>query len=155
MGTNTIIALAVDGKGNVGSDSLSIERVQVVTPDTTPPTVSNISVLVAGTALTSPYQTDAASVTITGKVSEAANVTVSGLTTATVRTDSNLNFSATVAIAEGPNTITIQAVDLAGNASSISSVNVTRTVTPWGTYAIVIIIIVLILAAIAIFRWKR
>jgi len=42
-----------------------------------------------------------------------------------------------------------------GMNSSYDSVTVTRTVTPWGTYAVVLVIIALILAAIAILRVKK
>ncbi|MEM2205326.1 MAG: hypothetical protein QW603_03645 [Candidatus Hadarchaeales archaeon] len=63
-------------------------------------------------------------------------------------------FSHSVILSEGTNTILVTAIDAAGNVDSVS-VTVTRTVTPWGTYAVVLVIIALILAAIAILRVKK
>jgi len=60
-------------------------------------------------------------------------------------------FTASIPLAEGKNQITITATDLVGNSGSDAAI-ITKTVTPWATYAIVIVIIALILAAIAIFR---
>ena len=57
-----------------------------------------------------------------------------------------------VELVEGTNTISVSAQDVAGNWSTVKTVTVTRTVTPWATYAIIIVIVALILAAIAIFR---
>jgi subtilase family serine protease len=61
------------------------------------------------------------------------------------------SFAVNVPLAEGANTIIVSAEDAAGNRDS-ASVTVERTVTPWGTYAIVLVVIALVLAAIAIFR---
>jgi len=60
-------------------------------------------------------------------------------------------FTASVPLAEGKNQITITATDLVGNSGSDAAI-ITKTVTPWATYAVIIVIIALILAAIAIFR---
>ena len=57
-----------------------------------------------------------------------------------------------VELVEGTNTISVSAQDVAGNWSTVITVTVTRTVTPWATYAIIVVIVALILAAIAIFR---
>ncbi|GAI40625.1 unnamed protein product, partial [marine sediment metagenome] len=69
------------------------------------------------------------------------------------------SYSYSLALSEGPNTIVVQAIDGIGNASTVASETVERTVTPWSIYAIVLVIVALILAAIAIFAgpkiWKR
>ncbi|MFN4132780.1 MAG: hypothetical protein ACK4GQ_00180, partial [Candidatus Hadarchaeales archaeon] len=64
------------------------------------------------------------------------------------------SFSYYVSLAEGGNTIIATARDAQGNVSTPASVQVTRRVTPWMTYAIILVIVALILAAIAIFRKK-
>jgi hypothetical protein len=60
-------------------------------------------------------------------------------------------FRATIPLQEGKNQIVVTATDIVGNLGSDSAM-ITKTVTPWAMYAIVIVIIALILAAIAIFR---
>ena len=60
-------------------------------------------------------------------------------------------FTATIPLQEGKNQIVVTATDIVGNSGSDSAM-ITKTVTPWAMYAIVIVIIALILAAIAIFR---
>jgi len=47
----------------------------------------------------------------------------------------------------------VEAVDLVGNRGSDTAV-VIRTVTPWATYATILVVIALVLAAVAIFRKK-
>ncbi|TDA31136.1 MAG: hypothetical protein DSO02_07060 [Hadesarchaea archaeon] len=68
-------------------------------------------------------------------------------------TGNTTTFTYSVALSEGTNTI--MAIVSDGLNSSSDSVTVTRTVTPWGTYAVVLVIIALILAAIAILRVKK
>ncbi|RLG57892.1 MAG: hypothetical protein DRN83_00615 [Hadesarchaea archaeon] len=111
--------------------------------------------------ITSPAEgltTDAASVTITGTVTKDDWESWNDLTmTVQVGTNSvtvplsGPTFSYSVALSEGVNTILVSVSD-GLNTSGTDSVNVTRTVTPWATYAIIIVIVALILAAIAIFR---
>jgi subtilase family serine protease len=60
-------------------------------------------------------------------------------------------FVYSVALSEGLNTIVARASD-GVNLGAPVTVTATRTVTPWATYAIIVVIIALILAAIAIFR---
>lgn len=57
-----------------------------------------------------------------------------------------------IGLVEGTNTITVSVQDTAGNWSTLDTVTVTRTVTPWATYAIIIVIVALVMSAIAIFR---
>ena len=141
---NTITVTAHDSAGN------TTVRTVTLLPDTTAPTVS------LGTL---PTATDAASVTVTGTVTKDtwetySNITVNvqGATSGTTNPDSSGNFSVTIGLGEGANTITVQAVDQSSNTSNTVTATITRTVTPWATYAIVIVIITLVLAAIAIFR---
>jgi hypothetical protein len=103
--------------------------------------------------------TDKATIAVSGKVTKDAwetydEIRVSaqvGLTSAPVPVASDGSFAVNVPLAEGANTIIVSAEDAAGNRDS-ASVTVERTVTPWGTYAIVLVVIALVLAAIAIFR---
>ena len=113
--------------------------------------------------ITSPVtdtSTDATSALVTGSVTKdtweeftdlTVAIQVGSATPGSVTLDANGNFSISASLTEGANTITITATDQAGNISS-ASVMVTRTVTPWATYAIIIVIVALVLAAIAIFR---
>jgi hypothetical protein len=71
-----------------------------------------------------------------------------------VTINSDGTFSISAALSEGSNTITIRAVDSAGNIGS-AIITVIRTVTPWATYAVILVIVALILAAIAILRAKK
>ncbi len=138
---------AVDSAGNESTATLF----GYVLTDSTSPTV----------AITSPatgITTDAASIAIQGTVTKDAWESWANLTltvqigTASVTVPiSNGSFSYSVALAEGTNTIMASVTD-GVNTAGTSSVNITRTVTPWATYAIIIVIVALILAAIAIFR---
>jgi len=89
----------------------------------------------------------------TGTKAVTATIQVGSATPGTLTINSDGTFSVSAALSEGTNTITIRVVDSAGNSSS-ATITVVRTVTPWATYAIIIVIIALILAAIAIFRKK-
>jgi len=62
-------------------------------------------------------------------------------------------FTVSAPVSEGTNLITVEAVDLVGNRGSDTAV-VIRTVTPWATYATILVVIALVLAAVAIFRKK-
>ncbi|MEM4201931.1 MAG: Ig-like domain-containing protein, partial [Candidatus Hadarchaeum sp.] len=103
--------------------------------------------------------TDQATVQITGRVTKDAwesyaNITLTlqvGVGSVEVPIGSDGNFVYSVALAEGLNTIVARATD-GVNVGTPVSITVTRTVTPWSTYAIIIVIVALILAAIAIFR---
>ncbi len=80
-----------------------------------------------------------------------ATVQVGSATPGVLTINSDGTFTVSAALSEGTNTITIRAVDSAGNSDS-KTITVIRTVTPWATYAIILVIVALILAAIAIFR---
>jgi len=80
-----------------------------------------------------------------------SSVQIGSAAAGSLTVDSAGNFEVSATLGEGTNTITISVTDAAGNIGS-SVVSVTRTVTPWATYAIIIVIVALILAAIAIFR---
>jgi len=148
-GQNTISVTAVDEAGNSGTKSVTVTRLM----DTTKPTVS-ITAPADGTS------TSDASVVVKGKVSddwtEAADLSVSvnapGLPSPlNVAPAADGSFSVTVPLVEGQNTISVTAVDEAGN-DFTATVTVKRTVTPWAMYAAIIAIIFVILAAIAILR---
>jgi hypothetical protein len=85
----------------------------------------------------------------------AVTVQVGAVAGGTVTPDSTGHFSISATLTEGTNTISVVAEDAIGNRGSagITSILVTRVVTPWATYAaIILVIIALALAAIAIFR---
>jgi hypothetical protein len=62
-------------------------------------------------------------------------------------------FTVSAPVTEGTNLITVEAVDPVGNVGSDTAI-ITRTVTPWATYATILVVIALVLAAVAIFRKK-
>ncbi|TKJ27227.1 MAG: hypothetical protein CEE41_00375 [Hadesarchaea archaeon B3_Hades] len=111
---------------DISTDATSIILEATVTKDTWE-TYAELTVRIDATSLTAPIT--------------ATNV---------LTTDGKLTRA--VELVEGSNTISVSAQDVAGNWSTVKTVTVTRTVTPWATYAIVIVIVALILAAIAIFR---
>jgi len=112
------------------------------------------------TLVTPPETTDKTSITISGTVSKDAwedwsDITLTvqvgtGRVVVPIGAGGSYNYS--LALSEGPNTIVVQASDSIGNASAAVSATVERTVTPWMTYAIVLVIIALLMAVIAIFR---
>lgn len=112
-GAHTISVTASDNDGNAASAKTSS-----FTVDTVPPTLSV-------TAPTDGLITNKSTVTVTGKTDDATSkpvtVTVNG-TAVTVRTDGA--FSKDVSLANGSNTITIIAKDMAGKTTTV-----TRTVT--------------------------
>ena len=111
-GENTITVIAVDKKGNEQTDS------RTITYDPTAP-VLTVSSPADNSSSTQSF------VTLTGSVSETATVKVTDNagSPVTASMDGN-NFTATVNLAQGVNTINISATDLAGN-----SVSEKRTVT--------------------------
>jgi hypothetical protein len=126
--------------------------------DSTAPSVTISSPTTAST-------TDQPTVTVTGTVTFDSWETASGITltlqtgmgSVSVPITSSATggtFSYSVALNEGANTIIARATDSLANIGNPSTIIVTRTVTSWATYAIVVVIIALILAAIAIFRKK-
>jgi hypothetical protein len=149
QGVNTRIRVsAVDRAGNESTTKTLYGYLMV---DGTAPTVS-ITSPATGT------KTDKASIEVRGTVTKDAwedwaDITLRvqvGLTSTTVPISAG-SFSVNVALAEGTNTIIASVTDVVGNTSS-ATITVERTVTPWGTYAIILVIVALILAAIAIFR---
>jgi len=111
------------------------------------------------TAPVSGTTTDQSSVEVTGSVTKDAwesytDIVLTlqvGTGSVTVPIASDGTFVYSVALSEGLNTVLVRASD-GVNAGAPVSVAVTRTVTPWATYAIIVVIVALILAAIAIFR---
>jgi predicted secreted protein len=143
---NKVEVTATDAAGNE-SDKLLLG---FATTDTTDPTVS-IDAL--------PATTDKASITVSGSASDditadedlVVEIDAPGLAAPKrVRVEAG-RWTTTVPLLEGANTITVTAVDEAGNSATVSA-SVERTVPAWGVYAIILVIIALILAAIAIFR---
>ena len=110
----------------ISTDATSIILEATVTTDTWE-TYAELTVRIDATSLTAPI--------------EATNV---------LSVDGKLTRA--VELVEGTNTISVSAQDVAGNWGTVKTVTVTRTVTPYATYAIIIVIVALILAAIAIFR---
>ncbi|MEM2878273.1 MAG: hypothetical protein QXG10_01805 [Candidatus Hadarchaeales archaeon] len=111
-------------------------------------TTSDVTVVVSGSITKDTWESYN-----TGTKAVTATVQVGSATPGVLTINSDGTFSVSAALSEGTNTITIRAVDSAGNGTS-GTITVVRTVTPWATYAIIIVIIALILAAIAIFRKK-
>ncbi|GAM10888.1 bacillopeptidase F precursor [Geobacter sp. OR-1] len=118
QGKNTIATVATDNAGLTTTDSRSI------TLDTTSPV----------TTITSPADNStlaAASVTITGTVDKSATVqaTVNSGSPQSAAMDGN-TFTIIVNLADGSNTITVSATDLAGNSASIKRTVVSDTTKP-------------------------
>jgi len=111
------------------------------------------------TAPISGTSTDQSSVEVAGTVSKDAwesyaDITLTlqvGTGSVVVPVSSDGTFVYSVALSEGLNTILVRASD-GVNVGAPASVAVTRTVTQWATYAIIVVIVALVLAAIAIFR---
>jgi len=156
-GTTTKIEVSLtDAAGNESARQLY----GYVLADGTAPSVSITAPVTTGQT----YSTDQASISISGAIgkdswesynsgtyavtatSQAGSATAGNLTI-----NSDGSFSISVTLSEGTNSVSIRATDSAGNVNS-SGITVTRTVTPWATYAIIVVIVALVLAAIAIFR---
>ena len=144
---------ATDAAGNESNRTLY----GYVIYDATAPTVSI-------TSPTTGTKTSKASIEVTGTVTKddweswsdislKIQVGTGSVTVPVMGTGNTATFSYSVALSEGTNTILAWVSD--GMNSSSASVTVTRTVTPWGTYAVVLVIIALIIAAIAILRVRK
>jgi hypothetical protein len=148
-----IAVTATDAAGNESDRTLygyliydaSAPTVSITSPKTGTKT-SKASIEVTGTVTKDPWE-DWSDITLRIQVGTGAvTVPVSGI-------GNTVTFSYSVALSEGTNTILVYVSD--GMNSSSASVTVTRTVTPWGTYAVVLVIIALIIAAIAILRVRK
>ena len=153
--TTKIEVSQVDVAGNESEKALY----GYVKVDATPPTISEVTI--DGKAVTS-LSTSKSSVIVSGKVtddvSEPTEIELRisyGDTSITVPLEADGSFSKSIRVFEGSNVITLIATDAAGNTSPAISLTVERTVTPTGTYAIILVIIALVLAAIAILRVKK
>ncbi len=103
-GLNTIKVEAIDSAGNIGEFTLNI------TLDTTPPYLS------LDPSITKWMEVFNENFEVKGKVEVGATLTINGMQ---VSYDSQGNFSYTVRLQEGNNSISIVAVDKAGNENSI------------------------------------
>ncbi|MEM1973655.1 MAG: stalk domain-containing protein, partial [Thermoplasmata archaeon] len=103
-GLNTIKVQAIDSAGNIGEVTLNI------TLDTTPPYLS------LDPSITKWMEVFTETFEVKGKVEVGATLTINGMQ---VTYDSQGNFSYTVILQEGNNSISIVAVDKAGNENSI------------------------------------
>jgi len=148
-----IAVSATDAAGNESDRSLYGYLIY----DASAPTVSI-------TSPTTGTKTSKASIEVTGTVTKDSwedwgdiilriQVGTGSVTVPVSGTGNTATFSYSVALSEGTNTILVWVSD--GLNSSSASVTVTRTVTPWGTYAVVLVIIALIIAAIAILRVRK
>jgi len=148
--TSKIEVTATDAAGNESAKLL----LGYAMADASAPTVT----------VTSPVDglsTSESSVEVSGSVTKDAWETYSGISVTlevagragavTVPLSATGTFSIAVSLSEGGNTIIVTARDAVGNSGSASR-TVTRTVTPWGTYAIILVIVALILSAVAIFK---
>ena len=117
-GTNTVTTIAMDNAGTTTTDS------RTITLDTTAPVITIITPADNSTLA-------ASSVTITGSVDKNATVqaTVNSGSPQSAAMD-GASFSVTVNLADGSNTITISATDLAGNSASVKRTIVSDTTKP-------------------------
>jgi Tol biopolymer transport system component len=115
-GANQVITgTATDAAGNSASASVTLSI------DKTPPNVS-IASPANGAALAS------SSVAVTGTVSDGLSGVATVVCDAAPGTVQNGTFSCSVTLTPGPNTITVQAIDVAGNfASAVASVTFAST----------------------------
>ncbi len=148
-GTNVIYFKEVDLAGNESDKELY--RTYIV--DKTPPVITVTTPVADET-------TDKAVITVSGTVIDSVAkydeliVTIDATGTYVAKRvylNPDGSFSTSVPLVEGSNVINVIAIDTA-DVQKIASVTVTRTVTPWATYAIIVVIVALLLAAIAIFR---
>jgi len=164
-GTTAIYFKEVDNAGNASSLILY----GTYTVDKTVPTIT----LTAPADLAS---IDAEQVTVSGTITDkmgtlagtaydqmTVTIDATGVSVAkTVYLNADGSFSTNVPLVVGTNVINVVARDSAGITAltgnqaveTISVVRPAEVVTPWATYAMVVVIIALILAAIAIFRKK-
>jgi len=137
----------VDAAGNVSSRSIyGYAMVDATAPSVTlaelSETTDKSSITISGTVSKDSWE-DLSDITLTVQVGTGRVVVPIG---------AGGSYSYSLALSEGPNTIVVQATDYVGNASTAVSATVERTVTPWMTYAIVLVIVALLMAVIAIFR---
>lgn len=146
------VKVEIEATDAAGNKSVSRSLYGYFLYDASPPTV----------AIDAQYKnitTDQTSIVISGKVTIDAwesyvdiSLAVSPTTASLVFNRATGEFSIGIPqLGEGQNLVSVAAYDKVGNSDSDSAV-ITRTVTPWATYAIIVVIIALILAAIAIFR---
>lgn len=135
VGVNTIILQAADPLGNLSEPkTLTVERVEPITTTTPPPPVDTSAPTV--TLDTLPVSTTEASIIITGTVAKDpeesySEITVyvqSLLTSRSIPAGAGGNFSVPVALVEGPNAITVYAVDASGNVSDTKTATVERVI---------------------------
>ena len=144
----------IDAAGNVSS-RVTYGYVMIdatapaVTLDELPEATDSTSIVLSGTVKKDSWE-DWSDITLTVQLGT-GQVTVP----ITEVSGNDGSYSYSLSLAEGSNTIVVQAIDEAGNPSDVAHATVERTVTPWGTYAIVLVIVALVMAAIAIFRKKR
>ena len=147
-GSNTKIEIsATDEAGNESSRTLygwilADDSVPSVTLDELPETTDKTSITISGTVGKDDWEVWS-DITLTVQV---------GTGQVTVPIGAGGSYSYSLELAEGQNTIVVQAIDAVGNLSDAASDVVERTITPWMTYAIVLVVIVLLLAVIAILR---
>jgi uncharacterized protein YfaP (DUF2135 family) len=117
-GENTVTVTATDEFGN------SAGQTATVLVDTSVPSLS----------LSAPSTSDSTTVTVTGSASDpngisAAELVVNG-NSQTLSLDSNGDFSVTVSLNEGDNTMVLQATDSLGNTASASTTTLVDTTAP-------------------------
>jgi hypothetical protein len=106
-GENSIVAIATDTSGNKSRPSKAV----IVRYDATPP---KLLIVEPGESVTT---STSASATISGKTDQSASVDVNGRQ-AIVQADGQ--FSISMPLSDGQNTITIKSTDAAGNARTIT-----------------------------------
>ncbi len=147
-GSNTKIEIsATDVAGNESSRTLygwmlADDRAPSVTLAEVPETTDKTSITISGTVSKDAWE-DWSDITLKVQVG-------TGIVTVPIGAGGSYDYS--LELAEGPNTIVVQATDDVGNASATAHAVVERTVTPWMTYAIILVIVALLMAVIAIFR---
>ncbi len=112
MGANTITISATDGVSHVSQSLVVTRQAAPTTPDTTPPSLTIVS------PSASTISTSAASIAFSGTATD--NVGVTGVTWTTNTGGSgtalgSANWSATIPLLTGSNSVTIRASDAAGN----------------------------------------
>ncbi len=146
----TITAKLIDTAGNESS----LETFGTVFVDASKPSVTITE------PTTKEVKTDKSTIVVKGTVAkddwetydEIVLTVQCGTFSTQVPINADGSFSVSVPLQPDVNVITLRATDKVGNQSDIETLTVTRTVTPWATYATILVIIALILAAVAIFR---
>jgi hypothetical protein len=153
------IGLAVSATDSAGNESTKTLYGYLLYDSTAP------SVTISSP--TSSSTTDQSSVTITGTVAFDSWETASGITLTlqtgrgsvsvpiTSSAAGSGTFTYDVTLNEGANTIIVRATDSLADVGDPSTIMVTRTVTSWATYAIVVVIIAPILAVIGVTTFRK